>query len=71
MSPCWALEEVLVLLCQTTCSGAACSPHGTIVFSWITAPCSSKSHWVTACAPLLLCHNLTPCLFLLGGNTRD
>lgn len=46
-------------------------PTGTIVFSWSTAPCSSKSHRVTACALLVLCHNLTCCLFQLGGDMRD
>lgn len=40
----------------------------TIVFSWTSSLCNRKSHQVTTCALLVLCHNLTYCLSLVEGG---
>lgn len=39
-----------------------------VVFSWSSLLCNGKSHQVTACASLVLRHNLTHCLSLMEGG---
>lgn len=40
----------------------------TVVFSWSSSLCNSKSHQATTCASLVLCHNLTHRLSLVEGG---